>query len=233
MRDPGWGVDLLPDRYAAGVDAATPTTPKDPSYYGNARTDVLRFLDAPLGRVLDVGCGAGANAAVLRQLGATEIVGIEIHEPSGIRAREVFDEVLIGAVEDRLPDLEGEFDTILTYDVLEHLVDPYAVVGQLRQVARMGGRLHVSLPNARNWTLMRDVAFKGSFGYTKEGHRDATHLRWFTKRDAADMLTRAGWNVDRIDHQELTKPSAFLERVTRGTSAEFLVFQWALLARAV
>jgi hypothetical protein len=38
--------------------------------------------------------------------------------------------------------------------------------------------------------------------------------------------------VERIDHQELTKPSALLERITRGTSAEFLVFQWALLGRA-
>jgi 2-polyprenyl-3-methyl-5-hydroxy-6-metoxy-1,4-benzoquinol methylase len=214
------------------VHAATPTTPKDPSYYGNARTDVLRFLTPPLGRVLDVGCGAGANAADLRRMGVTEIVGIEIHEPSGVRAREVFDEVLIGAVEEQLPNVHGEFDTILCYDVLEHLVDPYAVVQQLRQIATPGGHLHVSLPNARNWTLMRDVALKGSFGYTKEGHRDATHLRWFTKRDAADMLTRAGWKVERIDHQELTKPSALLERITRGTSAEFLVFQWALLGRA-
>jgi 2-polyprenyl-3-methyl-5-hydroxy-6-metoxy-1,4-benzoquinol methylase len=214
------------------VDAATPTTPKDPSYYGNARTDVLRFLTPPLGRVLDVGCGAGANAAALRQMGATEIVGIEIHEPSGIRAREVFDEVLIGSVEEQLPKVQGAFDTILTYDVLEHLVDPYAVVAQLRHVAKPGAHLHVSLPNARNWTLVRDVALKGSFGYTKEGHRDATHLRWFTKRDAADMVERAGWSVERIDHQELTKPSALLERITRGTSAEFLVFQWAILARA-
>jgi 2-polyprenyl-3-methyl-5-hydroxy-6-metoxy-1,4-benzoquinol methylase len=215
------------------VDSATPATPKDPSYYGNARIDVLRFLTSPLGRVLDVGCGAGANAAELRKRGATEIVGIEIHEPSGIRAREVFDEVLIGSVEEQLPKVQGHFDTILTYDVLEHLVDPYAVVAQLRQVANPGAHLHVSLPNARNWTLVRDVALRGSFGYTKEGHRDATHLRWFTKRDAADMVERAGWSVERIDHQELSKPSALLERITGGTSAEFLVFQWAILAQAV
>ena len=211
---------------------ATPETPKDPSYYGNARTDVLRFLPQPVGRVLDIGCGAGANAGSLRGLGATGIVGIEIHEPSGERAREVFDEVLIGPVEAELPKVQGAFDTILAYDVLEHLVDPYAVVRDLLPLARSGGVLHVSLPNARNWTLVRDVALKGSFGYTTEGHRDATHLRWFTKRDAVDMLERGGWRVDRVDHQELSAPSKLLERATRGVSAEFLVFQWAILARA-
>ena len=214
------------------MPVATPETPKEPSYYGNARVDVLRFLTPPLGTVLDIGCGAGANAAELRAMGATRIVGIEIHEPSAERAREVFDEVLAGAVEDQLPLLQEEFDTILAYDVLEHLVDPYAVVRSLRERARTGAVLHVSLPNARNWTLMRDIAVKGSFAYTREGHRDSTHLRWFTKRDAADMLEQAGWRVERIDHQELSAPSALLERVTRGVSAEFLVFQWALLARA-
>lgn len=214
------------------MSAATPTTPKDASYYGNARTDVLRFLSAPLGRVLDVGCGAGANAPILRQMGATQIVGIEIHEPSGIRAREVFDEVLIGSVEEQLANVRGTFDTILTYDVLEHLVDPYAVVAQLRNLASGGGRLHVSLPNARNWSLMRDVMARGTFGYTKEGHRDATHLRWFTLRDACDMLATAGWSVESFDHQELRPLSNAISRLTRGLSAEFLVFQWAIAARA-
>ena len=211
---------------------ATPDTPKDPSYYGNARTDVLRFLRQPVGRVLDIGCGAGANASALRALGATEIVGIEIHEPSGERAREVFDQMLIGPVEEELPQTQGAFDTILAYDVLEHLVDPYAVVRDLRARSGPGGVLHVSLPNARNWTLARDIALRGTFGYTREGHRDATHLRWFTKRDVVAMLEEAGWLVERIDHQELSTPSRLLERVTRGVSAEFLVFQWAVLARA-
>lgn len=214
------------------MDAALPTTPKNASYYGNARIDVLRFLDSPLGRVLDVGCGAGANAAALRAKGATEIVGIEIHEASALRAQEVFDEVLTGSVEAALPLVKGQFDTILAYDVLEHLVDPYTVVSDLRRIASSAGCLHVSLPNARNWSLIRDVALRGTFGYTSEGHRDATHLRWFTRRDAVEMLERGGWRVERVEHQDLHPVSRVLETITRGTSAELVVYQWALLGRA-
>jgi len=207
--------------------------PKDPSYYGNARVDVLRFLEPPLGRVLDVGCGAGANAAVLRDLGATEVIGIEIHEPSAERARDVLDQVLTGPVEERLPDLAGAFDTILAYDVLEHLVDPYSVVRGLRERAAPGARLHVSLPNARHWSLMRDLVLHGSFAYTEQGHRDATHLRWFTKADAVAMVERGGWRVERVDHQDLRPVSAAAARISRGVSAEFLVHQWAILAQGV
>ena len=212
--------------------SAIPSTEKDPEYYGLARLDVLRFLEPPLGRVLDVGCGAGGNAKALRERGATEIVGIEIHEPSAEKAREVFDTVLAGAVEDQLDNLTGTFDTILNYDVLEHLADPHSVVKRLRDIAAPNARLHVSLPNARHWSLMRDLVVRGSFGYTKSGHRDSTHLQWFTVADASRMLEDAGWHVERVDHQELHQVSKLAERITRGLTAEFLVYQWALLARA-
>ena len=213
--------------------SAIPSTEKDPEYYGLARLDVLRFLEPPLGRVLDVGCGAGGNAKALRERGATEIVGIEIHEPSAEKAREVLDTVLAGAVEDQLDNLTGTFDTILNYDVLEHLADPHSVVKRLRDIAAPNARLHVSLPNARHWSLMRDLVVRGSFGYTKSGHRDSTHLQWFTVADASRMLEDAGWHVERVDHQELHKVSKLAERITRGLTAEFLVYQWAILARAV
>ena len=213
--------------------SAIPSTEKDPEYYGLARLDVLRFLEPPLGRVLDVGCGAGGNAKALRQRGATEIVGIEIHEPSAEKAREVFDTVLAGAVEDQLDNLTGTLDTILNYDVLEHLADPHSVVKRLRTIAAPNARLHVSLPNARHWSLMRDLVVRGSFGYTKSGHRDSTHLQWFTVADASRMLEDAGWHVERVDHQELHQVSKLAERITRGLTAEFLVYQWAILARAV
>ena len=213
--------------------SAIPSTEKDPEYYGLARLDVLRFLEPPLGRVLDVGCGAGGNAKALRERGATEIVGIEIHEPSAEKAREVFDVVLAGAVEDQLDNLTGTFDTILNYDVLEHLADPHSVVKRLRDIAAPNARLHVSLPNARHWSLMRDLVVRGSFGYTKSGHRDSTHLQWFTVADASRMLEDAGWHVERVDHQELHQVSKLAERITRGLTAEFLVYQWAILARAV
>ena len=213
--------------------SAIPSTEKDPEYYGLARLDVLRFLEPPLGRVLDVGCGAGGNAKALRERGATDIVGIEIHEPSAEKAREVLDTVLAGAVEHQLDNLTGTFDTILNYDVLEHLADPHSVVKRLRDIAAPNARLHVSLPNARHWSLMRDLIVRGSFGYTKSGHRDSTHLQWFTVADASRMLEDAGWHVECVDHQELHQVSKLAERITRGLTAEFLVYQWAILARAI
>ena len=201
-------------------------------YFENERADVVAKLPRPLGRVLDVGCGAGGVGRSLRAAGATAIAGIEIHEASAERARGVLDEVHVGSVEQVLAAgrVEGPFDTFVLYDVLEHLVDPAAVLTGLVALAAPGARAHVSVPNARHWTLMRDLVLRGTFGYTDWGHRDRTHLRWFTRRDIEALLAATGWPVVESS-PALMGREATLDRLTAGTAREFLALQWHVLAR--
>jgi 2-polyprenyl-3-methyl-5-hydroxy-6-metoxy-1,4-benzoquinol methylase len=210
----------------------SPSSPgvKPSGYYGQQRAELVALLPRPLGRVLDLGCGEGGVGGPLRGAGATWISGIELHPPSASRAALVYDEVVAGRAEESLGLITGPFDTILLYDVLEHLADPGALLRELGDVAVPGARAHVSVPNARHWTLLRDLALRGTFGYTDAGHRDATHLRWFTRSDIARLLDETGWEVERIDHGALRPVSALAERVTRGLTAELLVYQWSLLA---
>jgi 2-polyprenyl-3-methyl-5-hydroxy-6-metoxy-1,4-benzoquinol methylase len=112
--------------------------------------------------------------------------------------------------------------------VLEHLVDPEEVMRRLHGLAAPGARLQVSLPNARHLSLVTDLVLKGTFGYTDWGHRDRTHLRWFTRRDIIAAMERCGWSVQRVSHPALHR-SRQLDRLTRGRSTEFLVGQWYVL----
>ena len=102
----------------------------------------------------------------------------------------------MGSVEDALAGgaLPGPFDTICCYDVLEHLADPQAVLARCA-VAAPGARLHISIPNARHFSLLFDLVVRGTFGYRDWGHRDSTHLRWYTRRDLVALVESAGWNV--------------------------------------
>jgi 2-polyprenyl-3-methyl-5-hydroxy-6-metoxy-1,4-benzoquinol methylase len=202
-----------------------------PGYYANERPDVIALLPRPVKRVLDVGCGAGGTAAGLRAAGASEIVGIEVVPSAAESARAVLDRVHVAAVEDALDELDGPFDTVLCLDVLEHLVDPGHVLARLRGLAAPGATLQVSVPNARHFSLMFDLVLRGTFGYTDWGHRDRTHLRWFTRHDLVELVTGAGWQVTRTSVPPLGR-SAWLHRVTRGRSSEFLVGQIYLTAHA-
>ena len=201
-------------------------------YFENERADVVAKLPRPLGRVLDVGCGAGGVGRSLRAADAERIVGIEIHAPSADRARAILDEVHVGAVEQVLADglVQGPFDTFVLYDVLEHLVDPAGVLRALVPLAAPAARAHVSVPNARHWTLQRDLVVRGTFGYTEWGHRDRTHLRWFTPCDIEALLAGTGWPVVESS-PALMGREVTLDRLTRGTLREFLALQWHVLAR--
>jgi SAM-dependent methyltransferase len=208
--------------------------PKPPGYYEAGREDLVSDLPRPLGRVLDVGCGAGNVTRVLRAAGADEIWGVEVEADVARLAAPDLDELVVAPIELALDDgrLRPPFDTIVAYDVLEHLVDPDRVLRDLLSLASPGGRLHVSVPNARNFTLLRDLALRGTFGYTAFGHRDSTHLRWFTRRDIVAAVGRAGWTV------EAWRPNTFrgrdrpVDRLSRGRLREFIALQWHVLARA-
>src|SRR5581483_9975543 len=120
-------------------------------------------LPRPLGRVLDVGCGDGQTGRLLLAARPEQLVGVEINPEVAELAREAYDEVLVGPAEAVLGGLDYQFDTILCYDVLEHLVDPWAVLAELARLSVPGARLHVSVPNARHLSLMLDVMVRGAF----------------------------------------------------------------------
>jgi 2-polyprenyl-3-methyl-5-hydroxy-6-metoxy-1,4-benzoquinol methylase len=203
---------------------------KSEDYYELSRSETLAHLPAPYGRVLDVGCAGGGASRELRAGGATWITGIEmLAEPAALAAR-VYDEVLVGDALNELPRASGPFDTILCYDVLEHLYDPLALISALRAAAKAGGRLHVSVPNASHISLLRDLIVRGTFGYVPAGHRDATHIRWFTRRDIVALVGEGGWRIESVGYSQLhiSRP---LHVLTRGRTTEFLAGQWYVLAR--
>jgi 2-polyprenyl-3-methyl-5-hydroxy-6-metoxy-1,4-benzoquinol methylase len=199
-------------------------------YYSNSRAGLVAGLPRPLGRTLDVGCGAGGASRSLRAAGATSITGIELDPEAADAARSVVDELHVGRVEDVLAEVEGQFNTICCYDVLEHLVDPAPVLGSLRRLAAPGGQLHISVPNARKINLAWDLIVRGTFGYRESGHRDRTHLRWFTHRDIVQLVADCGWEVRTSRGLGFGPRSSTVNSLTLGRAWEYWATQVEVLA---
>jgi O-antigen biosynthesis protein len=208
---------------------ATYSAGKPSGYYGLERANVVAELPVPIGRALDVGCGEGGVGRSLKAAGATWVSGIEIEPAAAERARAVLDEVYAGPVE--TATVTGPFDTVCCYDVLEHLVDPEAVLVFLRGLVEPGARLHISIPNARHFSLLVDLVLRGTFGYTEWGHRDVTHLRWYTRRDIVAAVERCGWRVEATNAQFAGR-ALYADRLTLKRAREFLALQWHVLATA-
>jgi 2-polyprenyl-3-methyl-5-hydroxy-6-metoxy-1,4-benzoquinol methylase len=197
--------------------------------YGRLRHDhKLALLRPPLGHVLDVGCATGANADALRRHGATRLTGIDADEGFAAEARTRYDEVVCGQVPGDMLWPRQSFDTILAYDILEHLVDPWGTTKRLAAMLRPGGQLHVSLPNARSKKLWLPLVLGGSFAYEPEGIMDVTHLRFFARKDAVAMVEAAGLRVVSVGH---AAPETWKRRLAyRLGLAEFLTIQNYVLA---
>jgi len=202
------------------------------AYYNQSRADLTALLPLPLGNVLDVGCGAGGVGQHLARRPGERLVGVEINAEQAAIAAAHYDDVIVGSVPEAFDRVEGSFQTVLCYDVLEHLVDPATVLRTLSErLAESNAVLHVSVPNARHLSLVRDLVFRGTFGYRPYGHRDATHLRWFTRRDIVDLLESTGWRVDSVQTPVLKPSYRAAAAVSGGFAKDFLTIQWYVLAR--
>jgi len=141
--------------------------------------------------VLDLGCAAGGLATLLKARGPVEVVGVERDEAYAEAAAAHCDRVLHADVETLGVDDLGRFDCIVAADVLEHLVDPWSALRVYARLLDPGGAAVVSLPNVAHWSTYAHLA-RGSWPRLPEGIHDATHLRWFTLRDARELLEQAG-----------------------------------------
>jgi SAM-dependent methyltransferase len=172
-------------------------TEKADAYFDFARTDIAPLLPDRMNRVLEIGCGAGATMKWLRtQLTVQYAVGIEVVPEMARRAASVFDVVLSDNVETmELPS--GTFDVIIALDVLEHLVDPWSAVKRLHRILNPGGVIIASIPNIGHYSVSIPLVLRGTWNYAGEGLLDQTHLRFFTRKTAVELLTCSGLAQDK------------------------------------
>ena len=151
--------------------------------YSNAGNRALLDLLAPgARRVLDVGCGAGDNAALLRaREPACEVHGITHSQAEAELAAPHLSRCWVFDVEQQWPrELEQErFDALLFSHVLEHLREPSRVLARFCHLLQPGGCALIAVPNVLSWR-QRLSFLAGRFEYAESGVLDATHLRFFT-----------------------------------------------------
>jgi len=100
-------------------------------------------------RILEVGCGGGH---ILRLFPDANLTGVDVSGRMLDKARENLRgcrvQLLKGDVSSvGLPD--RSFDKIICSEVLEHVVDPHAILREIRRLLAPGGRVVITFPNDR------------------------------------------------------------------------------------
>jgi len=139
-------------------------------------------------KILDVGCGTGANLLMLSQYGDAE--GVDVSEDALAFCRERgLDRVRLGAGEE-LPYEDGTFDLVTAFDVVEHMDDDLAGLREMRRVLRPGGRVFLFVPTFMFlWGLQDDVS---------------NHRRRYRLPELQRVLEQAGFEIERATYANIT-----------------------------
>jgi SAM-dependent methyltransferase len=150
--------------------------------------DICRRVTDRRPRILDVGCGTGANLLMLSKYGDAE--GVDVSEDALAFCRERgLENVKLGAAEE-LPYDNGTFDLVTALDVVEHLDDDLAGLREMRRVLRPGGRVLLFVPTFMFlWGLQDDVS---------------NHRRRYRLSELRRVLEQAGFEVERTTYANIT-----------------------------
>jgi len=172
-----------------GPQASLPLSERVYTNLGNA--PLINLLSGGSGHVLDVGCGAGDNATLIKSRGwSGEVCGITYSAAEAERARAHMKECWVMDVEADLPKslLDLSFDVIIFSHILEHLRYPAGVVAKFSQILSKGGQVLIAIPNILSYR-MRLQFLRGDFRYSPEGGvLDDTHLHFYTYFTADEYL---------------------------------------------
>jgi SAM-dependent methyltransferase len=179
--------------------------------------------------LLDVGCGRATLLSELaRRMPATKLAGVDVRDET------------VGPFDYRSADItaglpwEAEsFDMVTFGEVIEHVPDPDALLGEIWRVLKPGGHLVVTTPNLVSWSnrilvplgiqpLFTETSTKQNLGrrwrILGQGNDVQGHLKIFTHRSLSEILTLNGFTVVQKDGSptKFPGPLAVIDRACAG-----------------
>jgi 2-polyprenyl-3-methyl-5-hydroxy-6-metoxy-1,4-benzoquinol methylase len=146
------------------------------------------------GRALDVGCAAGFCMQAMRERGF-ETYGLEISARIAEHARDRFgfDTIHVGPLEDA-PYADNFFDLVTMWDVVEHVVDPRALLARARAILKPDGLLVIETQDI-------DSRFARLLGPRWHHYKHEEHIYHFTASTITRLLGDCGFGVHKLTHR--------------------------------
>ena len=149
-------------------------------------------------KVLEVDCGPGVMATLMRDRGA-DVTGTDLSAVAVERARaKGFPVTQVDLDTETLPFEDASFDTVVSNSAIEHRFYFDRSLDECVRVLRPGGKFILCLPNIAHWRCRLWILL-GRFPYVRNSPTDMTHLRFFTVPDAKELCQERGITVEAVD----------------------------------
>jgi len=138
-------------------------------------------------KILDVGCGTGANLEMLANFGEAE--GVDVSEDALEFCRAKGLKTHKGLAE-KLPFADESFDLVTALDVVEHLDDDVAGLKEMNRVLKKDGKTLIFVPAFMwLWGVQDDIS---------------NHRIRYTRAQIVERLEKAGFEIERATYANWT-----------------------------
>lgn len=154
--------------------------------------DILQSRLRPGSTIMDLGCGNGATAGMLVEQGYAvtgvdpSTTGISVAEKAYPRAK-----FARRTAYDDLAGEFGEFDAVVSLEIVEHCYWPRKFAGNVVALLRPGGLAVISTPFHGYWKNLA-LALAGKFDAHWSPLWDGGHIKFWSERTLRALLEEAG-----------------------------------------
>jgi len=151
---------------------------------------ILSFLEGNTfeKKVLDIGPGTGRWLQFMRSQGADFLGAIDISQEALKRVELLCDKTQKANLEFDSFDFEDSFfDIVVSFEVLEHLNEPYKFISEIKRVTKKGGFILLSLPNLISFISRIRLIF-GLLPPVMS--MDETHVGFYRQKDLISLFAR-------------------------------------------
>ena len=155
-----------------------------------AKRALAYSVDQP--KMLDVGCSSGALLRVAQEC-HFEPHGVEPATEAAKTAKQLGFDVFPGYIQDA-PFPDQHFDIITLFEVIEHLIEPSAVLNEVYRLLKPGGVFLIGTGNARSWTVQIRRERWEYFDIRSHGG----HISFFNPESLTKLGESCGFHVQKI-----------------------------------
>jgi len=145
----------------------------------------VRKIVPKKGSILEIGSGYGFFLEEMNRRGF-KITGIEISQERIKHCKKLTNVKILNVdLNEQLPELPN-FDTIVMFHILEHLIEPLNYLKKLNNLLKSKGRIVVEVPNCE------DLLLENNSAYAK-WYWQRAHIHYFSKTILKQMLVKSGF----------------------------------------
>lgn len=182
---------LTYERFHLKTKSIKKIIPANSFTYGSFITLFEKYFNRKL-RILDIGCGAGTLSLYLAS-NSHNVVGIDISENAikackeSARLLRLDDRVAFVKKDFEKDKVNGSFDAVLLFEVIEHLVDDKLAIRKTQKLLSKGGLLILSTPSSN--------APMKKLGLAKNFDARVGHLRRYTLEGIIKIVENEGFKI--------------------------------------